>query len=235
MIKVLIGDTTLAISDDTPRFVRDVAELRVHPGYYDDQASSTAVLSYNDIAVVVLSSPVDLTRYPNIKPACLPFCTSSINSDFAGKTAVLSGWGKIGKNKPYSSHLKEADVEVYPKPECYGDLSSLITPDMFCAGKANYKGVCSGDSGGPIVMEDENNNGYYSLIGVISGGNCQRGIILADVPHFMQDGWLQSQLTGLDTCPPPGPEVTRPVCGFKRAGKRVYFIPSSIEIRTQDF
>ena len=64
-ISVLVGDTTLGVANDTSRFFLNVSEIRQHPDYdgYNSQ---------NNIAVLVLSSPVDLKAHPNIKPACLP-------------------------------------------------------------------------------------------------------------------------------------------------------------------
>ena len=209
-MQVIIGDTTLAISNDTTRFIRGVAEIKQHPKF------GTKGISY-DIAILVLSKPVDLQKYPNIKPACLPFCTRSSDPDFAGKTAIISGWGRSGWGKPTSSHLNEVEVEVFKKTNC-GEFTNKITPDMVCAGElSGGKSGCNGDSGGPLVIEDADNNGYYSLLGVVSWGNRDCGkanspTVFADVPYFMQDGWLQSQLTNLITCPPAGNKVTRPDC-----------------------
>ena len=58
-VQVLIGDTSLAIRNDTVRFVRTLAEIRAHPNYDPD-------LLVNDIAVLVLSEPVNLTREGNL-------------------------------------------------------------------------------------------------------------------------------------------------------------------------
>jgi len=206
-LKVIIGDTTLAISNDTTRFIKGIAEIKEHPKYGD--------MKY-DIAVIVLDSPVDLTAYPNIKPACLPFCTRATDPEFVGETAVVSGWGTLGSGELMVSNLNEVEVEVYGKSNC-GDHTSMMTEDMFCAGKmTGGKDSCQGDSGGPVVIADPDNNDFYSLIGVVSWGiGCaavDKPGVYADVPYFMRDGWLQSALSGLDTCPPPGNAVTRPVC-----------------------
>merc|ERR1711973_658859 len=64
-LKVLLGDTNVANSTEALHFVEDVAEVINHPNY-DPWTEA------NDISVLVLSTPVNLTAYPNIKPACLP-------------------------------------------------------------------------------------------------------------------------------------------------------------------
>ena len=209
-IKVLIGDTTLAISNDTTRFIRSLSQIIEHPNYDDVELS-------NDIAILVLSEPVDLLAYPNIKPACLPFCTRYTDPYFVGKSAIVSGWGTIGSGENSVSNLNEVEVEVFSKSDC-GNHTSMMTPDMFCAGvMAGGKDSCQGDSGGPLVSQDSDNNDYYSLIGVVSWGiGCaepNKPGVYADVLSFMHDGWLQSQLTNLETCLPPGPVVSPPVCG----------------------
>ena len=45
----------------------------------------------NDIAVIELAEPVNLTQYRHIKPACLP--TQSGLSDFIGRQGKITGWG----------------------------------------------------------------------------------------------------------------------------------------------
>ena len=106
-ITVLIGDTTLGVAKANTQFIRNVSEIRQHPDYvYGKKPYS------NDIAVLVLSSPVDLFTYPNIKPACLP--TTETKADMYGRDAVVSGWGKVGKDEPAHSHLQEIRIKIQP-------------------------------------------------------------------------------------------------------------------------
>ena len=111
-ISVLVGDTTLGVADDTPRFFLNVSEIRLHPEYHN---SSKTV--QNNIAVLVLSSPVDLKAYPNIKPACLPTRDTEIN--LKHRKAVLSGWGTIGNKMQNedtisNSNLYKLGVKILP-------------------------------------------------------------------------------------------------------------------------
>ena len=111
-IRIIVGDTTLGVANDTHRFITRVSEIRQHPKFmttsYDRYNRS---ISYaNDISVLVLSTPVDLKVFPNIKPACLP--KTETKSELFGRSAVGSGWGTVGVSK--ASHLNEVAVKILP-------------------------------------------------------------------------------------------------------------------------
>jgi len=198
-INILIGDTNLAVANDTTRFISSLSEIRQHPQYNPSNLE-------NDISVLVLSSPIDLYSYPNIKPACLP--TTETVDDLIGENAVVSGWGTVGSGLHQNSHLHEVTVEVLGKTNC-GAHTSGMTPDMFCAGLLQGgKDSCQGDSGGPLVAKNENdNNGAATLVGVVSWGYGCADVnapgVYSDVSNYVQNGWLNSQLSNINTCPPP--------------------------------
>ena len=75
--------------DPTTSFVTSVSEIREHPNFDPE------VLT-NDISVLLLSTPVDLKSFPNIKPACLPYITRL--SDFEQEFGIVSGWGTTGRD-----------------------------------------------------------------------------------------------------------------------------------------
>ena len=110
-ITVLIGGTVLGAANDTTQFIKNVSEIREHPEFNHDTLHHDE-FAKNDIAVLVLSSPVDLFAYPNIKPACLP--TTETKADMYGRDAVVSGWGRLGKDGPTSSPLQEVRVKILP-------------------------------------------------------------------------------------------------------------------------
>ena len=163
----------------------------------------------NDIAVLELEHTVDLKKNPHIKPACLPY--KSLSSDFIGKMVIATGWGRE-KNKKSPPNLKEVKLKMLGT-NCGG--FGTLTSDQFCAGDllGGKVDTCAGDSGGPVVVSDVNNNHALTLIGVTSYGmrnqddtcgrkNFPSGYV--DVSFFMQDGWLMEQLPDLNTCPQPG-------------------------------
>ena len=105
-ITVLIGVTTLGVANVNTKNFRNVYKIIIHPEY------NNKIRSGNDIAVLVLGSPVDLFAHPNVKPACLP--TTETRADMYGRDAVVSGWGSLGIKGPLSSHLQEVRVKILP-------------------------------------------------------------------------------------------------------------------------
>ena len=108
-ISVLFGDTTLGVANDTSRFFLNVSEIRQHPEYDGNN-------SQNNIAVLVLSSSVDLKAHPNIKPACLP--TSETKIHLKNGEAVFTGWGTLRQNLQKDGHsysnLFKLGVKILP-------------------------------------------------------------------------------------------------------------------------
>ena len=84
-IKVLVGDTILNGENGATSFIINVATIKQHQDY-DSQATR------NDISVLELEHPVNLTAYPNIKPICLP----GRYKTYGDQLAVVSGWGYCG-------------------------------------------------------------------------------------------------------------------------------------------
>ncbi|KAK2917106.1 hypothetical protein Q8A67_001480 [Cirrhinus molitorella] len=102
----------------------------------------------NDIALVQLSSSVTFTE--RIKPVCL----AAAGSVFAaGTQSWVTGWGSLqSEAKPFDL-LQEMMVPVVNNSDCDNVYGGNITNNMICAGLLNQveKGVCTGDSGGPVV------------------------------------------------------------------------------------
>ena len=79
-----VGDTILATGMEAFSAYLEVAEIRQHPNYDANTIS-------NDISILVLAQTLQLDKYPNIKPACLPGALES----FSYYDAVISGLGHI--------------------------------------------------------------------------------------------------------------------------------------------
>ncbi|XP_056309984.1 tryptase gamma [Danio aesculapii] len=139
---------------------RSVSQVIVHPLYEGSTHD-------NDMALLHLSSPVDLSNY--IQPVCL----AANGSTFYNDTMWITGWGNIesGVSLPSPQILQEVNVPIVGNNLCnclYGGGSS-ITNNMMCAGLLQGgKDSCQGDSGGPMVIKSFNT---WIQAGVVSFGN----------------------------------------------------------------
>jgi len=117
----------------------------------------------NDIALLKLENPIQLTDY--INTACVA------TTDYPADTmCVVTGWGDqesaIDDPELQEVYVPIIDTNVCNRASWYnGD----ITENMFCAGySTGGQDSCQGDSGGPFVCR--NSAGAWELTGVVSWG-----------------------------------------------------------------
>ena len=197
-IYVQMGDTHFDSFIEAYHVTTMVKTIHQHESYNSQNFD-------NDIAVLELQIPVNLTSHPNIKPACLPSSGALYPGD-----AIVSGWGTVGSGSYLNSWLHEVGVTIFADGDC-GAMNGYMTDSMICAGeKAGGKDACQGDSGGPLVAMDQANNNAMTLAGVVSWGfGCADADALgiyAEVSHFTS--WLNSKMPDLNTCPPMSSSAT---------------------------
>lgn len=137
--------------DDVDAVHMIATEFHEHPNYDPDTL-------HNDISLIRL--PKILNFSSTIKP--IPLVPSSfIGSSFIGRIGVVAGFGMTDDEYlDYSQILLWAQVEIIDNSECmrvYGD--NVVIDSVMCAkGRNNTnQGICSGDSGGPLLALDSNN------------------------------------------------------------------------------
>ncbi|KAM3623175.1 uncharacterized protein V6R79_007971 [Siganus canaliculatus] len=140
-----------------------------HEGFVYE--SDTSDIS-NDIALVHLSEPVNMTR--EISPICLPKPETVMP---AGTPCFVTGWGdEKGNLIPVTSKslnqasLPIVDFETCSKPTYWWDV---LRPSMICAGYESpdeLKSACQGDSGGPFACETTGTNSTWEVHGIVSFG-----------------------------------------------------------------
>ncbi|XP_050315723.1 serine proteinase stubble [Anthonomus grandis grandis] len=121
-----------------------------------------------DLALLRFYEPVQFQ--PNIIPVCVP----KTDENFVGRTAYVTGWGRLYEDGPLPSILQEVSVPVINNSVCesmYRNAGYIEhIPHIFiCAGwrKGGFDS-CEGDSGGPMVIQREDKR--FMLAGVISWG-----------------------------------------------------------------
>ncbi|WDE13563.1 trypsin-like serine protease [Thalassomonas haliotis] len=126
------------------------SEIHIHPSW-----SSNAIV--NDIALIKLDTPVNNNT--------IGFTTGS-----TGDIATLIGWGDTSHgNGQYPDILQAVDLPVISPATCdsiWGQYGVNIPSSQLCA-STNTESSCSGDSGGPLFV---NENGQDKQIGVVSYG-----------------------------------------------------------------
>jgi len=169
---VLYGTTSN--QPDTSRMI-DVQTVTNHPKY----VGSTRTYD-NDIAILLLVAPVPFSS--SVGPACLP----NPDTDYAGRDALLSGWGATAWKGDGSDTLLKVVMPVATHDYCksywrtgYSSAPRVCTTDL------EGKDTCQGDSGGPLVVQ---NQGSFDLVGIVSSGyKCAAGMpgLYTEVAAFL--------------------------------------------------
>ncbi|CAG9820820.1 unnamed protein product [Phaedon cochleariae] len=121
-----------------------------------------------DLALLRFYEPV--VFQPNILPVCVP----QTDENFVGRTAWVTGWGRLYEDGPLPSVLQEVSVPVINNTVCESMYRAAgyieHIPHIFiCAGwRRGGFDSCEGDSGGPMVIQRDDNR--FLLAGVISWG-----------------------------------------------------------------
>nr|XP_016998540.2 serine proteinase stubble isoform X2 [Drosophila takahashii] len=162
-----LGDYNIGTDFEVQHVSRRIKRLVRHKGF----EFSTL---HNDVAILTLSEPVPFTR--EIQPICLPTSPSQQSRSYSGQVATVAGWGSLRENGPQPSILQKVDIPIWANAECarkYGRAApGGIIESMICAGQA-AKDSCSGDSGGPMIIND---GGRYTQVGIVSWGiGCGKG------------------------------------------------------------
>ncbi|XP_072315642.1 transmembrane protease serine 2-like [Eucyclogobius newberryi] len=147
------------------------------------------VTQQNDIALMRLANPLDMTGSNNIQPICL--LTSDLNIAEAQSFWIT----KFGYNLNGDVlSLLEAQVSVVDSAECSFDYNGRVTKHMTCASeKETATDRCLSDSGGPLMCLLD---GRWWLLGDnLWGRHCTEDYkpdVYANITFFMD--WIFSQM-----------------------------------------
>ncbi|XP_023209481.1 serine proteinase stubble-like [Centruroides sculpturatus] len=161
-MRIRVGEHDFGSTNEPfPEMEKNVGGKVLHPGYN--------VFTYeHDLALVRLTDP--LVFRPHVFPICLP----STDDAFAGREAVITGWGRLREGGILPSVLQEVRVPIISNQRCremFRQAGKLeVVPETFlCAGFAEGgRDSCQGDSGGPLQIKDD--DGKWILAGIISWG-----------------------------------------------------------------
>ncbi|XP_045502391.1 CLIP domain-containing serine protease 2-like isoform X1 [Colias croceus] len=132
----------------------------------------------HDIALIRLAHEVNFTDF--VKPICLPYTSEFERKTFEGLTMEVAGWGKT-ETKSTSDVKLKVRLPVIRQDDCkdvYSAANRVITDKQMCAGGVSGEDSCRGDSGGPLMGQDnKNNKGNWFAVGIVSYGPSPCGTI----------------------------------------------------------
>ncbi|XP_022228117.2 trypsin delta-like [Drosophila obscura] len=155
--------------------VHNVAAIKYHTG------SPGFSLVKNDIAVLRLSEPLIF----NDRVQSIPLAEEEPE---ARSVARSTGWGCKDSEILFPEILQSVETPILSKEKCqtYRQMVGL-REDIICAG-ACRKSVCSGDSGGPLTLDNK-------LVGVTVFGIKNRVGFYSNVVYFKD--WIQDAIESL--------------------------------------
>ncbi|XP_065300554.1 venom peptide isomerase heavy chain-like [Dermacentor albipictus] len=121
-----------------------IAALFSHPSYIPGELG-------HDIALAKTTEPFKFDRF--VRPVCLPWKQSNL----AGRKAAISGWGRLSARNKSGLDLLRITQMILPYNRCKESFSKeelakrLTRDDVLCA-RRKGKGICKGDSGGPLTV-----------------------------------------------------------------------------------
>ena len=142
---------------ETPSFDINIAEIHIHPEY-----RQTVHLLDLDLAMLKLSKEIDFQSTLNVRPICLPTETT----DYAGRWAIVTGWGFNEDQNRTGGVLKEMQLTVQTQNICDQTYPGKYSKFLCYQAGDTQNAMADGDSGGPVIARWNYPN--YELIGVHS-------------------------------------------------------------------
>lgn len=146
---------------------REISEFVVHEDFNPNNG-------YNDIALIILRSPVKISE--NVNTVCLPNAVNA--TSFDGMKCFASGWGtKTWEGRNFESILKRIELPIVPKNECQEKLRTTrlghhfeLHENFLCAGGVKGIDTCTGDGGSPLACSSPTAPNKYYQVGIVSWG-----------------------------------------------------------------
>ncbi|XP_068153429.1 serine protease 33 [Drosophila tropicalis] len=189
-VAVSLGRKTLDLLAPGQR--RRVTSILIHDHYSSDTWTDA------DIALLKLHMPVSFTD--TIKPICL--WNDNYQLDLpSGHTSYVAGWGADEKRNVNTKIAKIARVNILTNEQCINglrlpDSKGRVTANTICASNNKGAGPCKGDSGGGLMLEENN---VWVLRGIVSAGQVTGTICDLTQPVIYTDlarhiTWLRSNM-----------------------------------------
>lgn len=156
-VVALIGAHDIDDPYEIERVAKTLSDVIVH-----EEWNPLAERYDADIAILILETKVQFTTY--IQPVCL----GSSETPLLVEDAIVAGWGKSNDKRNFEPIPKYIKIRIQNNEDCFlaeSELAKISSKRTLCAGSSNGAGVCLGDSGGGLFVND---GGYFYLQGIVS-------------------------------------------------------------------
>ncbi|XP_071443160.1 uncharacterized protein [Hetaerina americana] len=189
-LAVYLGKHSLLRWDAEVQY-REVKEIHIHPQFDSKNIN-------DDIAVVIISNPVELSPY--VQPICLGEETKLSGVRQEG---VVVGWG-FDRHGNVSDELTISRMPLLSLRTCssrYPDLDRRLSDKIYCAGYRSRTTVCSGESGDGMFFSSPDHRRparKWSIRGVASftlsrksttGCSASNYVVFTDVAKYLN--WIR--------------------------------------------
>ncbi len=159
---------------------------------------------------IPMGNDIGLVRLDGLRLPKQPLFLAAIRPAEELSPLVASGWGSLNDTKQISSTLMSINLSQMPAPSCTKAWApSTVSSDQLCVGplkQGPLGGVCSGDSGGPLIATIDNERVQVGIVsfGHLACSHVDRPSLFTNVATHLT--WIEKQI-GRHALP------TRPVKG----------------------
>ncbi|KAJ3656403.1 hypothetical protein Zmor_015483 [Zophobas morio] len=137
ILNITVGSIYLT-EEDNNRLILSTSSYFLHPDF-------NTITFENDIALIEFRQDIEYTEY--IDKIHLPIVAYG-----ADKSVTAIGWGQTSDSQAGpEDRLNYVEMITLSNEECKIYYGSQITDSMICVAGQNIEGICTGDSGSPLV------------------------------------------------------------------------------------
>lgn len=137
-----VAGKSVEIDSKTLKKKNRLIQVRVHPKF-----NKTEFIA--DIAVAKVQYQMK-SKYIGYAKVCK---TEVFQNEFV----TVAGWGRNEEQKNHTAKniLRVMKVPIMGRKNCLRKLNQSMPPNILCAGGYNKRTICDGDSGGPLIFQNE--------------------------------------------------------------------------------